>query len=86
MVQETQDHRTRLADRREPSRPHNPRFRAGYRHSARRGGTEGINHREDPEEAGDVFGGKRVIKTDFVAIPVRTSEYRELLQWEHEWK
>jgi len=37
------------------------------------------------KEAGGVFGDKGFIGTDYITTPIRKPEYRELLQWEHEW-
>ncbi len=37
------------------------------------------------KNAGGVFGDKGFIGTDYITTPIRKPEYRELLQWEHEW-
>ena len=37
------------------------------------------------KKAGGVFGDKGFIGTDYITTPIRKPEYRELLQWEHEW-
>ena len=38
-----------------------------------------------PKKAGGVFGDKGFIGTDYITTPIRKPEFRELLQWEHEW-
>lgn len=37
------------------------------------------------KNAGGVFGDKGFIGTDYITTPIRKPEFRELLQWEHEW-
>ena len=37
------------------------------------------------KKAGGVFGDKGFIGTDYITTPIRKPEWRELLQWEHEW-
>ena len=37
------------------------------------------------EKAGDVFGDKGFIGTDYITTPIRKPQCRDLLQWEHEW-
>jgi len=37
------------------------------------------------KKAGGVFGDKGFIGTDYITTPIRKPQYRELLQWEHEW-
>ena len=37
------------------------------------------------KKAGGVFGDKGFIGTDYITTPIRKPEFRELLQWEHEW-
>jgi DDE superfamily endonuclease/Helix-turn-helix of DDE superfamily endonuclease len=37
------------------------------------------------KKAGGVFGDKGFIGTDYITTPIRKPQFRELLQWEHEW-
>jgi hypothetical protein len=37
------------------------------------------------KKAAGVFGDKGFIGTDYITTPIRKPEFRELLQWEHEW-
>ena len=46
---------------------------------------EGSDVEKILKKAGGVFGDKGFIGTDYITTPIRKPEYRELLQWEHEW-
>jgi hypothetical protein len=37
------------------------------------------------KKAGEVFGDKGFIGTDYITTPIRKPKCRKLLQWEHEW-
>ncbi|MDQ2874271.1 MAG: transposase [Actinomycetota bacterium] len=37
------------------------------------------------KKAGGVFGDKGFIGTDYITTPIRKPQFRQLLQWEHEW-
>jgi len=46
---------------------------------------KGSDVEEILKKAGGVFGDKGFIGTDYITTPIRKPEWRELLQWEHEW-
>jgi hypothetical protein len=46
---------------------------------------EGSDVEKILKKAGGVFGDKGFIGTDYITTPIRKPQFRELLQWEHEW-
>jgi hypothetical protein len=46
---------------------------------------EGSDVEKILKKAGGVFGDKGLIGTDYITTPIRKPQFRELLQWEHEW-